>query len=156
MFSRGKLCKLSRTMYNRQFIQLARIPVELVARLWDMSTQKYNNPFHSCCNLRASTFNISVQFRFTSFYFFSGAIKSSVKFLKVQSVLPRSGSLLWLVYVFFRSSQETFLGQERVTNPLERLRGWLPCGGLEIFSHINTSARLLLGFIPAALELYGW
>ena len=35
MFSKGKLCKLSRTfkMYNRQFIQFARIPVEFVARL---------------------------------------------------------------------------------------------------------------------------
>ena len=35
MFSRGKLCKLSRTfkMYNRQFIQFARIPVEFVACL---------------------------------------------------------------------------------------------------------------------------
>ena len=45
MFSREKLCKLSRTfqMYNRQFIQFASIPVEFVARLWDMSTQKYNN-----------------------------------------------------------------------------------------------------------------
>ena len=45
MLSKGKLCKLSRTfqMYNRQFIQFARIPVEFVARLWDMSTQKYNN-----------------------------------------------------------------------------------------------------------------
>ena len=30
-------------MYNRQFIQFASIPVEFVARLWDMSTQKYNN-----------------------------------------------------------------------------------------------------------------
>ena len=30
-------------MYNRQFIQFARIPVEIVARLWDISTQKYNN-----------------------------------------------------------------------------------------------------------------
>ena len=27
-------------------------------------------------------------------------------------------------------------------------------GGLEIFWHINTSARLLLGFIPVAHELY--
>ena len=45
MFSKGKLCKCSRTckMFNRQFIQFARIPVEFVARLWDMSTQKYNN-----------------------------------------------------------------------------------------------------------------
>ena len=45
MFSKGKLCKLSRTfkMFNRQFIQFARIPVEFVARLSDMSTQKYNN-----------------------------------------------------------------------------------------------------------------
>ena len=45
MFSNGKLCKLSRTfkIVNRQFIQFARIPVEFVARLWDMSTQKYNN-----------------------------------------------------------------------------------------------------------------
>ena len=45
MFSRGKLCKLSRTfkIYNRQFIHFARIPVEFVARLWDLSTQKYNN-----------------------------------------------------------------------------------------------------------------
>ena len=45
MFSKGKLCKLSRTfkMYNRQFIQYARIPVEFVARLWGLSTQKYNN-----------------------------------------------------------------------------------------------------------------
>ena len=35
MFSKGKLCKLSRTfkMYNRQFVQFARIPVEFVARL---------------------------------------------------------------------------------------------------------------------------
>ena len=31
-------------MFNRQFIQLARlIPVEFVARLSDMSTQKYYN-----------------------------------------------------------------------------------------------------------------
>ena len=31
-------------MFNRQFIQFARlIPVEFVARLSDMSTQKYNN-----------------------------------------------------------------------------------------------------------------
>ena len=30
-------------MYNRQFIQFARIPVEFVARLRDLSTQKYNN-----------------------------------------------------------------------------------------------------------------
>ena len=30
-------------MYNRQFIQYARIPVEFVARLWGLSTQKYNN-----------------------------------------------------------------------------------------------------------------
>ena len=29
-------------MFNRQFIQFARIPVEFVARLWDMSTQKYS------------------------------------------------------------------------------------------------------------------
>ena len=46
MFSKGKLCKLSRNfkMFNRQFIQLARlIPVEFVARLSDMSTQKYYN-----------------------------------------------------------------------------------------------------------------
>ena len=44
LFSKGKLCKLSRTfkIYNRQFVQFARIPVEFVARLWDMSTQKYN------------------------------------------------------------------------------------------------------------------
>ena len=43
MFSRGKLCKLSRTfkIYNRQFIHFARIPVEFIARLWDLSTQKY-------------------------------------------------------------------------------------------------------------------
>ena len=45
--AREKLFKLSRTfrMFNRQFIQFARIPVdsEFVARLWDMSTQKYNN-----------------------------------------------------------------------------------------------------------------
>ena len=32
---------------------------------------------------------------------FSGAIKSSAKFLRVQSALPRSESLLWLLYVFF-------------------------------------------------------
>ena len=45
MFSEGKLCKLSRTfkMYNRQFVQFARTPVEFVARLWDLSAQKYNN-----------------------------------------------------------------------------------------------------------------
>ena len=45
MFSKGKLCKLSKTfkMYNRQFVQFARIPVEFVARLGDLSTQKYNN-----------------------------------------------------------------------------------------------------------------
>ena len=30
-------------MFNRQFIQFARIPVEFVARLSDMSTQKYSN-----------------------------------------------------------------------------------------------------------------
>ena len=30
-------------MYNRQFVQFARIPVEFVARLRDLSTQKYNN-----------------------------------------------------------------------------------------------------------------
>ena len=38
MFSRGKLCKLSRTfkMYNRQFIKFARIRVEFVARLGDI------------------------------------------------------------------------------------------------------------------------
>ena len=30
-------------MYNRQFVQFASIPVEIVARLWDLSTQKYNN-----------------------------------------------------------------------------------------------------------------
>ena len=30
-------------MYNRQFVQFALIPVEFVARLWDLSTQKYNN-----------------------------------------------------------------------------------------------------------------
>ena len=66
MFSKEKLCKLSKTfkMYNRQFIQFAPIPVEFVARLWDLSTQNYNN-FSSCCNLRASGFNISVKFRFT-------------------------------------------------------------------------------------------
>ena len=29
--------------HNRQFVQFARIPVEFVARLWDLSTQKYNN-----------------------------------------------------------------------------------------------------------------
>ena len=28
---------------NRQFVQFARIPVEFVARLGDLSTQKYNN-----------------------------------------------------------------------------------------------------------------
>ena len=45
MFSKGKLCKLSRTfkMFNRHFIQFARIPVEFVACLSEMSTQKYNN-----------------------------------------------------------------------------------------------------------------
>ena len=45
MSSRGNLCKLSRTlkMYNTQFIQFARIPVEFVACLQDMSTQKYQN-----------------------------------------------------------------------------------------------------------------
>ena len=32
-------------MYSRQFIQFARIPAEFVARLWDLSTQKYNNFF---------------------------------------------------------------------------------------------------------------
>ena len=30
-------------MYNRQFIQYACIPVEFVAHLWGLSTQKYNN-----------------------------------------------------------------------------------------------------------------
>ena len=30
-------------MYNKQFIQFARIPVEFVARLWDLSTQNFNN-----------------------------------------------------------------------------------------------------------------
>ena len=34
------------------------------------------------------------------------------KTLRVQSALPRSGSLLWLVYVFFRSDQQTSVGQE--------------------------------------------
>ena len=29
--------------YSRQFIQFARIPVEFVARWWDLSTKKYNN-----------------------------------------------------------------------------------------------------------------
>ena len=30
-------------MYNKQFVQFVRIPVEFVARVWDLSTQNYNN-----------------------------------------------------------------------------------------------------------------
>ena len=36
---------------------------------------------------------------------------------EIDSPLLRSGSLLLLVYVFFRSHQQTLVGQERVTNP---------------------------------------
>ena len=32
LFSTGKMCKFSRTIYNRQLIQFARIPVEFVVR----------------------------------------------------------------------------------------------------------------------------
>ena len=31
-FSSGEMCKFSRTLYNRQLIQFARIPVEFVVR----------------------------------------------------------------------------------------------------------------------------
>ena len=32
LFSTGKMCKFSRILYNRQLIQLARIPLEFVVR----------------------------------------------------------------------------------------------------------------------------
>ena len=32
MFSTGKMCKFSRTLYNRQLIQFARIPAEFAVR----------------------------------------------------------------------------------------------------------------------------
>ena len=69
-------------------------------------------------------------------------MKSSAKFLRVQSALPRSGSLLWLVYVFFRSSQQTFVGQERVTNPKERLRGRLKTLGIYLDEHLNWKTQI--------------
>ena len=55
-----------------------------------MSTQKYNNFFHSCCNLRVSAFNVSLPFRFTSFYFFSGA-----KVKREISQGPKCSSHIW-------------------------------------------------------------
>ena len=38
LFSTGKMCKYSRTLYNRQLIQFSRIPVEFVVRFL-----RYNN-----------------------------------------------------------------------------------------------------------------
>ena len=46
----------------------------------------------------------------------------SHKILKVRSALLRSGSLLWLVYVFNRSFQQTFVGEGLRDKPKERLR----------------------------------
>ena len=43
----------------------------------------------------------------------------SHKILKVRSALLRSGSLLWLVYVFNRSFQQTFVGEGLRDKPKE-------------------------------------
>ena len=45
LFSKGKMCKFSRTLYNRQFIQFARIPVEFVVRFirYDCSKSRESN-----------------------------------------------------------------------------------------------------------------
>ena len=44
---------------------------------------------------------------FKTFLIFSGA-ESRLKVFRVQSALSRSGSVLGLVYVFYRSIQQTF------------------------------------------------
>ena len=120
-----------------------------------MSPQKYNNFFHSCCNLRVSAFNISVQFRFTSFYFFFW----SYKVKREISQGPKCTSQIWKSAViglrFFPLKSGDVRGAGTRDEPLRTSAWEATLWRAGNFWHINTSARLLLGFIPAALELYG-
>ena len=50
-------------------------------------------------------------------------LESRMKFLKVQSLLPKSGSVLWLVYVFNHSFQQTFVGKDCVTSQKNICKG---------------------------------
>ena len=43
-------------------------------------------------------------------------VGSRTKFLGLQSALARSGSVLWLVYVSYRSFQQTFIVEDCVTS----------------------------------------
>ena len=62
-----------------------------------------------------------VTFHETFLIFCGVSRKEATKFLKVQSALLRSGSLQWLVYVFNRSFQQTFVGEGLRDEPKERL-----------------------------------
>ena len=50
-------------------------------------------------------------------------LESRMKFLKVQSLLPKSGSVLWLVYVFNHSFQQTLVGKDCVTSQKNIYKG---------------------------------
>ena len=61
LFSTGKLCKFSKTLYNRQLIQFMRISVELVLRFMISKSRESNYIFRSCL---VSAFDIAVRFMF--------------------------------------------------------------------------------------------
>ena len=52
-----------------------------------------------------------------SFWSFLEPLKSSAKFLKIQSALPRSGSLLWLVSFFFAQDSRRSWGRNAWRTP---------------------------------------
>ena len=65
LFSTGKMCKFSKTLYNRQLIQFVRISVEIVVcfiRYQNCMKVIINYTFHGCL---VSAFNIFVQLMFT-------------------------------------------------------------------------------------------
>ena len=72
LFSTGKMCKFSRTLYNGQLIQFARIPVEFVVRFI-----RYQN------RVKVITFSIAAQYLLLIFPYSSCLRDLRVQFLEL-------------------------------------------------------------------------
>ena len=83
-------------------------------------------------------------------------LESCMKFLKVQSLLPKSGSVLWLVYVFNHSFQQTFVGKDCVTSQKNICKGGYNATYKGIAIRVGAINLSLAESLSHSLFLWSW
>ena len=83
-------------------------------------------------------------------------LESRMKFLKVQSLLPKSRSVLWLVYFFNHSFQLTFVGRDCVTSQKNICKGGYNTTYKGITIRVGTINLSLAESLSRSLCLRSW